>query len=368
MEQKWDNFTESAHPTFFVCDICDYTTEYRKDYNRHLLSKKHKQKDAEQTSDIYKCEYCVFQTKYKYNYTMHMSSQKHINNKKSADTGISHPYQCEFCNKMYSSSSNLMRHKKSCKTDSDADTVCQPCSDNDATDTPCSDDSEVKLPAQNAANAVVITPDLFMQIYKQNSEFQALMLEQQKYMIDKIGNTTNNSINTSNSHNKNFNIQIFLNEHCKNAIDINDFVKSLNYSTTNLEENMKLGYVGGISKMMTDKIRLTPVERRPMHCCDEKREKLYIKNNGEWVTGNDSNIILQSIIADIANNNYRTFQQWALENPSCMILDTPAYKKYMIIFQGVIGSRSDDEEIKHVKKILSNILDDIVIEKDKYLV
>jgi hypothetical protein len=222
-----------------------------------------------------------------------------------------------------------------------------------------------------------------MQMYKQNSDFQMLMMEQQKYILEKMetissnnnhnhnhnNNTTNsnNSITMNNSNNKTFNIQFFLNEYCKNAIDIHDFVRSLNYSTENLEETMKLGYVGGISKMMTDKIRITPVEERPIHCCDEKREKLYIRNNGEWVSGNDSAEILQSIIADIANNNYRTFQQWVRENPSCMTLDTPAYEKYMVIYRGVIGSRTDDEETKHVKKILTNILHDIVIEKEKYL-
>jgi len=344
--------------------------------------------ENDENDKIYTCECCAFQTIYKYNYDAHTKSQKHIHKQNNALRNIQEN-QCEFCRKLYSNVKNLWRHKKICKhkpdhesggnlsVASDYDSDSEKSFDN----TDCNDSYEkTKLDHKPNlhTNSHTVTPELFMQMYKQNNEFQMLMMEQQKYILEKMenignnnhnNNTTNsnNSIIMNNSNNKTFNIQFFLNEYCKNAIDIHDFVRSLNYSTENLEETMKLGYVGGISKMVTDKIRITPVEERPIHCCDEKREKLYIRNNGEWVSGNDSAEILQSIIADIANNNYRTFQQWVRENPSCMTLDTPAYEKYMVIYRGVIGSRTDDEETKHVKKILTNILHDIVIEKEKYL-
>jgi hypothetical protein len=217
-------------------------------------------------------------------------------------------------------------------------------------------------PSSPATNA--ITPELLFNFMKQTMDLQKIMIENQ--------NMTN-SHNTSHSHNntvnnnQTFNLQFFLNEHCKDAIDIKEFVNTLNYSTENLEKNMKLGYTKGISKMFTDGISILPAEKRPMHCSDEKREKLYIRHNGTWISGNDSKERLTQVIADIANNNYKTFQTWALENPECRILDTPAYQKYMTIYQGVIGSRSDEEEIKDVKKILSNIMDQIVIDKEKYL-
>jgi hypothetical protein len=373
---------ESQTPAFFVCSCCEYTTGYKKDYHRHLLSKKHlkrmENKDAN-TDVLYHCECCDFQTIYKYNYDIHVKSQKHLLKQNQTTQNIQEN-QCEFCRKIYSNNKNLWRHKKICKQRQSSETLIKEVSmlgkmEIDVNESEIQETN--KQPGVESGVSMPITPELFMQMYKQNSDFQMLMMEQQKYILEKMeslgnqnnNNTTNsnNSITMTNSNNKTFNIQFFLNEYCKNAIDIHDFVRSLNYSTENLEETMKLGYVGGISKMMTDKIRITPVEERPIHCCDEKREKLYIRNNGEWVSGSDSAEILQSIIADIANNNYRTFQQWVRENPSCMTLDTPAYEKYMIIYRGVIGSRSDDEETKHVKKILTNILHDIVIEKDKYL-
>lgn len=374
-------------PCLFLCEICDYTTGYKKDYNRHLLSKKHKKKEAENepenTTCIYSCDTCDFKTIYKYNYSAHMSSKKHLYNSNLNNSSN----QCVICKKQYSSQKNLWRHKKRCKAGTDTTEQKNRESDSDIEDDNYTDsDSEDKLEYSGdntqklstdaqVANGFTMTPEMFIHMYKQNNEFQMLMLEQQKYMLDKIGSMGNNSnnnsvnsINTANCNNKTFNIQFFLNEHCKNAIDINEFVRTLDYSTKNLESNMRLGYTGGISKMITDKIRSTPVEERPLHCCDEKREKLYIRNNGEWITGNDSRDKIQSVIADIANNNYRTFQQWVRENPSCLTLDTPAYEKYTAIYNGVFGSRTDDEEVKHVKKILSNIINDIVIEKDKYLV
>ena len=354
----------------YTCDVCDYNTHYKGNYKLHLSSMKHVNNiNHVDTSKEYQCECCNYITSYKKDYTRHMASKKHETNLFISKNKLQ-PNQCGNCNKLYSSQKNLWRHKKICR----AGSMYENDSHYSIDDGSDSEKEEVMTehpptPDPPANPGFVFTPELFMQMYKQNSDFQMLMLEQQKYMIEKMGNNNNNHINTNannNNNNKTFNIQFFLNEHCKNAIDIHEFVRTLDYSTENLEKTMQLGYVGGISKMMTDKIRVTPIEERPLHCCDEKREKLYIKNNGEWVTGNESKEVLYSIIADIANNNYKTFQKWVCENPSCMVLDTPAYEKYMIIYQGVIGSRSDEEEIKHVKKILTNIMEDIVIEKEKY--
>jgi len=370
-----------------VCSMCNYTTGYKNDYARHLLSNKHKKREQEkarENPEKFGCDICQYYTTNKYLYNKHTSSTRHKTKVYDREHQIDQN-QCEGCRRVYSSRKNLWRHKRRCpkttsKEETEADGIETTYSEEseydnendnvydsveEFSDDPNSDDDSDKNKRKRGQKPVV-TPELLFEILKQNKELQTLLLEQQKYVVNNVGNTTINT-NSNNTTNKTFSIQFFLNEHCKNAIDIKDFVNSLDYSTKNLEETMKLGYVGGISKMMTDKIRVTPVEQRPLHCCDEKREKLYIKNNGEWITGIDSREMLHSIIADIANNNYRTFQQWVRENPSCMTLDTPAYEKYMTIYQGVIGSRTDEEEIKHVKRILNNIIENIVIEKDRFL-
>lgn len=325
-----------------------------------------------ETMNLYSCECCDYKTDNKYHYKTHEASKRHIKRIQESKCNLQ-PNQCSLCNRILSSSKNLWRHKQSCKGSLHCgETIDQP-----------EEEQYAREPVPGNPPKTIINEELVLELLKNNKEIQQVMIQQQKdvqtfmmeIMKNGIGgnnhtNSNNNAYiyNNNNNNNKTFNIQFFLNEYCKNAIDINDFVKSLDYSTKNLEENMKLGYVGGITKLMTDKIKVTPIDQRPMHCCDEKREKLYIKNKGVWITGTDSKEKLQQIIADIANNNYRTFQQWVRENPSCVILDTPAYEKYMNIYKGVIGSRSDEEEIKHVKKILNNIVEDIVIEKEKYLI
>lgn len=318
--------------------------------------------DDNETSNIYFCECCDYRTDNKYHYKTHQSSQKHVRRFAALKTNTK-PNQCNSCNRLYSSPKNLWRHRQICKRGYDPSMAS---SDEFQYD----NDDDLEYPTRPIVNEEIV-----LEILKNSKEMQQVMIQQQKDVQTFMMEIAKNGIGTGNgntnayiynNNNKTFNVQLFLNEYCKNAIDINEFVETLDYSTENLEANMKLGYVGGITKLMTDKIKVTPINKRPLHCCDEKREKLYIKNKGEWITGNDSREKLQEIIADIANHNYRTFQQWVLENPSCMILDTPAYAKYVTIYKGIIGSRSDAEEIKHVKKILNNIVEDIVIEKDNY--
>jgi hypothetical protein len=270
------------------------------------------------------------------------------------------PNQCSNCRKVYSSKSSLCKHRRICKEGID---------NNEATEYYNSDDElDENNESKQENKSFNITPELLLEVLKQNKELQNVLIEQNR---NASAINTNIIGNTNNSHNstvnKTFNIQFFLNEHCKNAIDIQQFVRMLDYSTANLEKNMKLGYTGGITKMITDGIQILPVEERPLHCSDEKREKIYIRDNGTWISGNESKERLLQVIADIANNNYNTFRRWVAENPTCQTLDTPAYQKFVTIYNGVIGSRSDEEEAKHVKKILSNIIDEITIEKEKYL-
>jgi hypothetical protein len=355
--------------THFFCDKCEYTTSYKKDYSVHLLSKKHKLAvNSDTNNEVYNCECCSYQTPHKYNYNLHLLTKKHETNVLIANNKIQ-PNQCNNCNKIYSSQKNLWRHKKQCKKVADTIDLSED-DDDDDNENECSPDTHTQSQQEQTPppGAFAITPELLLEVLKQNKELQNVLIEQNR---NASAINTNIIGNTNNSHNstvnKTFNIQFFLNEHCKNAIDIQQFVRMLDYSTANLEKNMKLGYTGGITKMITDGIQILPVEERPLHCSDEKREKIYIRDNGTWISGNESKERLLQVIADIANNNYNTFRRWVAENPTCQTLDTPAYQKFVTIYNGVIGSRSDEEEAKHVKKILSNIIDEITIEKEKYL-
>jgi hypothetical protein len=375
----------------YFCVRCDFTTLYKHAYARHLLTNRHKNMESGKKKE-YQCDVCNYKTNHKNDYTMHLSSLKHENALKFKSS--KYKYQCGCCKKLYSNRQSLWRHKQKCdgiptineKSDSvsvhDVDNSCGDADYIDSNSEKDSDCDEYESGSDNdsatgsryknkskkhSKRGLEMTPELVLELFKQNKELQTMLLEQHRNSAMSQSNNANSFNKIENCHNKTFNIQFFLNEHCKNAVDITEFIRTLDYTTESLASNMKLGYTGGISKMLTDKIKATPVEERPIHCCDEKREKLYIKNNGEWITGNDSKDILQSVIADIANQNYNTFRRWVSENPTCTILDTPAYEKFTMIYKGVIGATTDEEEIKHVKKILANIIDEIKIEKEKYL-
>jgi len=374
----------------YICDLCDYSSYYKGNYKLHLQSLKHVNNSGGYTEGMpevdigtadggtdtvgavgpndFHCEFCNYITNYKKDYTRHMSSKKHETNVLIVKNKMQ-PNQCNNCKKIYSSHKNLWRHKRQCKKMGASPLVNINIASDDDTDEDEEYCSEIQQEQTPPPGGFAITPELLLEVLKQNKELQNVLIEQHR-SVSTIN--TNNIGNTNNSHNstvnKTFNIQFFLNEHCKNAIDIQQFVRMLDYSTANLEKNMKLGYTGGITKMITDGIQILPVEERPLHCSDEKREKIYIRDNGTWISGNESKERLQQVIADIANNNYNTFRRWVAENPTCQKLDTPAYQKFVTIYNGVIGSRTDEEEAKHVKKILSNIIDEITIEKDKYLI
>jgi hypothetical protein len=198
---------------------------------------------------------------------------------------------------------------------------------------------------------------------KENSEFKEMILEQSK-MFMKISENNGNSINNNNgninSHNKTkFNLNFFLNEQCKDAINIMDFVNDLQVKLTDLENVGKLGYAEGISKIFIKGLKELDVFKRPIHCSDLKREVLYVKDQDAWEKENDENKKIKNAIHHIGSKNIQQITKWVDANPNCKDSESKKNDTYLQIVNQAMGGIDE----KNIEKIIHNISKEVVIEK-----
>jgi hypothetical protein len=237
---------------------------------------------------------------------------------------------CE-CGKKYTHRQGLWRHKKKCQDKTLSATI--------------KDQTE-----------------LVQYLLKENSELKKLMIEQNKQMIELAKNSGHH--NNFNSHNKTFNLQVFLNETCKNAININEFIDQLQVSISDLEETGKIGFSEGISKIFINGLKDINISDRPLHCSDLKRETIYIKNNNEWTKDTDENSLLVDAIKKVSNKNIKQITEWQKINPEYKDTSSKITDKYLqIVSESMSGSTKEECE-KNYKKIKKNIAKEIIIDKN----
>jgi hypothetical protein len=200
----------------------------------------------------YYCEFCDYKCSKKYNWDRHIVTPKHLKSTKHNKIATKNEqneqtYICDNCNKEYKDRTGLWRHKKKCVLEKTLD---------------ISKKSELEK-----------KDELIDYLIKENKEIKELILELAKK------DTYNQSINHTNSHNKSFNLNFFLNETCKDAMNIMDFVDSIKLQLSDLERVGELGYVEGISSIIVKNLKELDVTKRPVHCTDKKRETIYIKDD-----------------------------------------------------------------------------------------
>ena len=202
---------------------------------------------------------------------------------------------------------------------------------------------------------ITILTKTVLEVVKQNKE-----LTQQVCLLSKEKTITNN---INNSNNKNFNINFFLNEQCKDALNITDFVNSLQPQINDLEETGRLGFVQGISRIFINGLNQLDVHQRPLHCSDFKREIIYIKESNEWSKENDNKDKLLTAIKKVSHKNMQQIQSWQKSNPLYLDPDSKQNDKYMkIVYESMSGSSKEESE-KNYNKIIKNIAKETVIEK-----
>lgn len=293
-------------------------------------------------AELFNCKICNFNCSKQSNFSIHLLTSKHIkrynmiqNDTKKMPKNATTQYTCK-CGKEFSYHSGLWRHKKNCKENNDDQE-----NDLEKTDTDHKDPSD---------------KELMMMLIKDNSEMKKMMMEI-------IKNGTHNTNNTNNSHNKTFNLQFFLNEQCKNAMNISEFVNSIEPQLEDLEETGRLGYVDGISRVVIKKLDNTSEHQRPLHCSDSKREILYIKDNDEWIKENENKDTIIKMIKQVAHKNMRNIPEWVKAHPNCLDSESKENDKYLNIVLNSMSGSTEEEQKKNINKIISKIAKEVTINK-----
>ncbi len=293
----------------------------------------------------YCCEKCNYNTDRKSNLDNHLLSAKHIMelNGNEIKQKLSTKHNCENCNKKYETSAGLWKHKKKCLI---------------------KETKEIKDSIIDAENNN-ISPELILNIIQQNQEFKDLLLEQNKIIIEMAKNngTTNISNSMNNSNNKTFNLQFFLNETCKDAMNIMDFVDSIKIQLADIESIGELGFVNGMSKLIIKNLNALAENMRPVHCNDPKRDSLYVKDANVWEKEDSDNKKIKKAIKYISHKNICAIPEWKAKYPDCIYSDSKKSNQYNHIVVEAMGGPGDNDDEK-ADKIVKKIAKEVIIDKN----
>ena len=272
----------------------------------------------------FECQNCNFECNKKSNYDKHLLTSKHKNRTKlnSLEPKKCQTFICSNCERVYMARNSLWYHNKKCtlKVETKKETTDK---------------------------------ELIMLLIKENSEMKNLVLEVCKNI--KPTNITN--------INKTFNLNVFLNEECKDAMNIMDFVDSLKLQLSDLETVGKIGFVNGISNIIVKNLKALDVHKRPMHCSDVKREVMYIKDEDKWNKENEEYNKMKYLIHQITHKNIKKIPDWVIQNPLCKDSSSIKNDEYMKLISNCMSGDGNEEQLTNMNKIISKVAKEVLIEK-----
>jgi len=293
----------------------------------------------------YECIFCNITTCNKKDYSKHLLSTKHLKNEKGYEKIKENPiFSCE-CGNTYKHTSGLWRHKKKCNRDENSKlpelTLLEQIFNKN--------DAKINL----LINEHIDFKNIIIELVKNNSDLQKQTLEMQQQMLEVCKNSNTTINNNNHSNNKTFNMQVFLNEKCKDAMNIMDFVNSMTLDFSDLEELGELGYVEGISRQMVRKLSEMDIYKRPIHCSDLKRETMYVRDNDVWEKETETYDNLRKAIKYITKKNGDLMIPWRNAHPQCMNLQHPLNDTYLGIMNQAMGGKGEfaESESKIIRKI-----------------
>ena len=300
-----DVFTPKNAEKFF-CEKCDFKCFKSSDWDRHILTRKH------------------------------LNTDKILTNTDKITPKNAAAFYCD-CGRIYKHRQSLFNHKKKCNIFDKTQFILDVIKKDD------------------------LVKDFLIEQNKQLSEQNKTLIEQNTKLFQIAQTNTSNTINNNYNSNNRFNINVFLNEQCKDALNINEFVNSLVLGVKDLEQTAKLGYVEGISKIFINGLNQLNIYKRPLHCNDTKREIFYIKDDDKWVKETDNKDKITNAIKHIANKNIKQISNWQKENPKYMDPDSKQNDKYMKMLCEVMSGSTKEEQQRNYNKIIKNVSKEVTI-------
>jgi hypothetical protein len=313
ISNSFETKTSNLSNIDFVCQYCDYKCYKKFNWDRHILTAKHLKSTSRNK--------------------IATKNEQNEQNEQNKET-----YMCHTCNKQYKDRTGLWRHKQKCKLKEE-----------------CEIEDENYQP-----NDIHELKEIMKYLMKENLEMKNMMMD-----VIKTGthNTTNTNNNT-NSHNKTFNLNFYLNETCKDALNITDFVSSIKVSLSDLENTGRQGYIEGISSIILKHLNNLEQYQRPIHCSDVKREVIYIKDNDKWEKECEEKPLLTKAIKVIANENIKKISEWRENNPDCTNSESKKNNLYLKIVSNSMNGSDKEEGQKNITKIISNLAKETIIQKE----
>ena len=307
----------------FVCIECNFVCSKKSEWDRHITTRKHKNR--------------TFRTNLE---------QKNAKKRQTIN-------QCE-CGKIYSARNSLWYHRQKCPiVNAEVQENVQFVQSTPVQES-MNEEKVVKLVTNTVTTALTAVVPTIMNGNKE------MIVDVVKEVVKKDTTTNNNSHNTTNN-NQTFNLQLFLNEDCKNAMNITDFVKNLQINTSDFERLGDVGHAEGISRMLIKGLSELDITERPIHCSDAKREVIHIKDQDKWEKDTDK-VKLKKAIQDISNRNMMVMDDWKMENPGCTEYDNAKNDMYMKL---MVQSLTPLAEEKDFKKIIKSVAKNTIIDKEE---
>jgi hypothetical protein len=293
----------------------------------------------------FSCEICEIKTNNKKDYEKHLLTRKHIKTapKQQTATKISPKHKCDFCEKKYASRSGVWRHMKLCIN---SPIIEEPGPDQEPEPGPGPGPGPKQEPEPDAK----VLSNLVIELVKSNNDLH-------KQLLEAVKNCNNTYVN-SNNNNKTFNLQVFLNEQCKDAMNLMDFVDSFKLQFSDLEQVGEIGYVEGLTNIIMKKLNELDVSKRPIHCSDAKRETMYVKDDDVWEKESPAKDKLRKAIKYISKKNSDLIPAWNTKNPLANNYTSHVNDQYLQIIKQSMGGSGEieDNENKIIKKIARGVL------------